>query len=129
MRLHLLCLSAAAALLAACSTFDDGRALFVVTRYHTASIDTYPVLVSKIDGKSTPIGGPAYAEPGARTVVVQTAPDRVHRFGIERSVQLQVEPCTRYWLVAVKPTALANDYEVKVDHQEHLAGCTVAKAG
>jgi hypothetical protein len=35
-------------------------------------------------------------------------------------------PCTRYYLVAVKSTALANDFTVRIDHQEPVSGCSPA---
>jgi len=96
----------------------DGR------RYHVAAIDTYPLIVSKVDGQSTMPGSPALVEPGARTVVVQTFPDKLHRFGEERTINLDVKPCTYYYLVAVKPTAIATDYTVKIDYEEPVPGCT-----
>jgi hypothetical protein len=35
-----------------------------------------------------------------------------------------VLPCTRYYLVAVRSNRLGSDFDVRVDHQEPLGGCT-----
>ena len=116
-------LGLAAALLAACATNYpysqlDGR------RYIRSNIDTYPLQVTAVDGKSTPLNGPVLVEPGSRQVAVHTFPDKVHRFGVERKLTLNVKPCTHYYLVAVKSTALSPDYDVKVDYEEPVPGCT-----
>ena len=47
----------------------------------------------------------------------------IDRVGSEKSVQMTIAPCTQYYLVAVKATQLARDYEVRVDHQEPVPGC------
>jgi hypothetical protein len=127
-RFPLVCaLVAAAAVLGGCAA-DYHYSQLYGTRYHVAAMDTYPVVVSKIDGKSTPLAGPVLAEPGPHLVAV-TAADRVHTFPVERSLQLQVEPCTRYYLVAVKTSPLASEFTVKVDYEEPVAGCSAPKAG
>jgi hypothetical protein len=96
----------------------DGR------RYHLAPIDTYPLLVTKVDGKSTMPSTPVLVDPGPRVVAVQTLTDPVHRTGEERTINLDVKPCTHYYLVAVKSNRLASDYSVKVDHEQPVPGCT-----
>ena len=120
-------LAGAAALLAACATDYhysqlDGR------RYNLTPIDTYPLLVVSVDGKSTPINGPVLVDAGSHQLGVQTFPDKVHRFGITRTLTFDVKPCTHYYLVAVKTTPLASDYTVKVDYEEPVPGCSVRVA-
>lgn len=96
----------------------DGR------RYYQAPIDTYPLLVTKVDGKSTMPSTPVLVDPGPRVVGVQTFPDKIHPLGEERTINLDVKPCTHYYLVAVKPTRIATDYTVKIDHEEPVPGCS-----
>ncbi|WP_280154293.1 hypothetical protein [Piscinibacter sp. XHJ-5] len=117
---------AAAALLAiaGCASTDFHYSKLDGRRYYQAPIDTYPVLVTKVDGKSTMPSTPALVEPGPRVVAVQTLPDHLHRFGEERTINLEVKPCTHYYLVAVKPTRVATDFTVKIDHEEPVSGCT-----
>ncbi|HEX6706308.1 MAG TPA: hypothetical protein VF169_16230 [Albitalea sp.] len=93
-------------------------------RYFKAPLDTYPVLVTKIDGQSTPLSTPVLVEPGPRQVAVQTYPDQYHRFGEERTISLDVKPCTHYYLVAVKPNRISADFDVKIDYEQSVPGCT-----
>ena len=92
-------------------------------RYFLTNLDTYPVIVTRIDGESTPLHGPALIEPGRHEVTVRAFPTRYQHFGEERTITLDVAPCTRYWLVAVKPGPLSADFTVRVDYQEAISGC------
>jgi hypothetical protein len=112
------------ALLAACANTGYSYSELDGSRYHRTPIDTYPVQIVEVDGKSTPLTGPVLVEPGRHVVTVATAPSAVRRFGEERSTTLDVAPCTRYNLVAVKANALATDFKIAIDHQEPVAGCT-----
>ena len=121
--LSMLSIAVTAALLGACATGYhysqlDGR------KYIQTNIDTYPLQVTSVDGKSTALTGPVLVEPGSHQVAVQTFPDKVHRLGVERTLTLDVRPCTHYYLVAVKATPISSDYSVKVDYQEPVPGCT-----
>ena len=68
----------------------------------------------------------ALVDAGLRQVTVQGPPGGTGGVGETRTVPLEVAPCTRYYLVAVKSTPLANDFTVRVDHQEPVSGCTPA---
>ena len=97
-------------------------------RYHRVPIDTYPLSITEIDGKSTPWFKPTLVEPGTRQVTVQAPPGAAASFGDTRTIALEVAPCTKYYLVAVKSSPLANDFTVRVDHQEPVAGCTAPRS-
>lgn len=111
-----------AAALSACAVLPPGYGQIDGHRYHTVPIDTYPVLIVSVDKHDT-TDSPVFVEPGLRKITVQGPSDGAHRFGEQRSIELQVAPCTRYYLVAVKPNRLMTDFSVKVDHQEPIAGC------
>ncbi len=113
----------AAAGLAACATPDYHYSQISGQRYHAAQIDTYPVSILRIDGRST-ILHPTPVDPGLRKILVQGPPDGVSREGRQREIALDVKPCTRYYLVAVKANRLSSDFDVKVDYQEPVGGCT-----
>lgn len=91
------------------------------SRYHRAPIDTYPVLILDVDGRSVS-GNPVLVDPGRRVIRVQATPGFVD-LRETRSLTLDVPACSRTYLVAVKHNRLASDFEVKVDHQESLGGC------
>jgi hypothetical protein len=92
-------------------------------RYNLTALDTYPVSVVKIDGSSAPLRNPVYVEPGMHQVTVQAPPGGATSVGEQRTIALDVAPCTRYYLVAVKPGRLSSDFSVKVDHEERFGSC------
>ncbi len=94
-------------------------------RYFRAPIDTYPVQIVSVDGRDT-LDKLVFIDPGLRKISVQGPPDGVHRFGEQRTIDLNVAPCMRYYLVAVKPTSIAVDFQVKVDYEEPIGGCKAA---
>ena len=121
----LLTFSLTAALLAGCAT-PYTYSQINGQRYYRAPIDTYPLLVLGVDGKDTP-HSPVLLDPGLRSVRVQ-GPIGGAGYGQTRTISLEVKPCTRYYLVAVKGNRLASDFEVRVDHEETIGGCTVKAA-
>jgi hypothetical protein len=108
----------------ACADYQYSR--IVGTRYHRVPIDTYPLQIVRVDERQAPLNPrePTLVEPGLHNVVVATYPSPTSRLGDEKTMQLQVEPCTQYYLVAVKSTRVSRDYEVRIDHQERVPGCT-----
>ena len=131
---------AAAAVLAACASSDYHYSQLSGVRYYRVPIDTYPVSIVRVDGQDV-LAGPlrrvpdhldpyqrpvSLVEPGMRQVTVQGPPGGTGGTGELRTVPLEIAPCTRYYLVAVKSTPLANDFTVRVDHQEPVSGCTPA---
>jgi hypothetical protein len=106
---------------AGCATPYTNNSELVGARYHKTEIETYPVIVTSVDGVSTPVRQRIWVEPGMREIVVE---DPIHS-GLASAVRrfkLDVQPCTRYYLVAVKDTRLSSDYEVRVDYIEPLEG-------
>ena len=114
---------AAAVMLAACASTDYHFSQLVGKRYNRTPIDTYPVTIVRVDGKDT-ILRPVLVDPGLRKVVVQGPPGATGGSGEQREIALNVLPCTRYYLVAVRPNRLTSDFDVRVDYQEPLGGCT-----
>ena len=113
--------------LAACASTDYHYSQIYGTRYYRAPIDTYPVTIVRVDGKDTALK-PVLVDPGVRKITVQGPPGGALHLGEERDISLQVAPCTRYYLVAVKSNRLASDFAVRVDYQEPVGGCTPPKA-
>jgi hypothetical protein len=131
---------AATTIVAACASTDYHYSQLSGTRYYRVPIDTYPVSIVRVDGldvmqgslKRVPDHADPYqrpvslVDPGLRQVTVQGPPGGTGGVGEQRTVPLEIAPCTRYYLVAVKSTALANDFTVRIDHQEPVSGCTPA---
>jgi len=114
---------AAALGLAACASNDYHYSQVVGKRWNRAPIDTYDVTILSVDGKDTPYRE-VLVDPGVRKIVVQGPPGGTRSFGDQREISLDVRPCTRYYLVAVRPNRLASDFEIRVDYEEPLGGCT-----
>ena len=112
-----------AAALAACAGLPQPFSQLSGYRYFKVPIDTYPVQIVSVDGRGT-LFSPVFVDPGLRQVTVQGPPDGVHRYGEQRSIALEVAPCTRYYLVAQKSSRLMSDFNVKVDYQEPIGGCS-----
>ena len=112
----------AASLLAGCAS-DYHYSQLSGKRHFRVPIDTYPVSIVRVDGKDNTFR-PALVDPGVRQVTVQGPPGGSGGIGLERTIALNVEPCTRYFLVAVKTNRLAADFTVRVDYQEQVGGCT-----
>jgi hypothetical protein len=105
--------------LAACSTpYSE----LYGTRYYRAPIDTYPVIVVSVDGEHW-IREPVLVDPGTHQITVQAPATVVQRYGSQRTITLDVKPCTRYYLVAVKDNRLSTDFNVKVDYEEPIPSC------
>jgi len=121
--ISLCALAGVVALLAGCASGNYHYSQLDGHRYFRTPIDTHPVLIVRVDGSDT-VFSPVPVEPGLRKVTVQGPPTVTSRRGEERTIELNVAPCTRYYLVAVKDNRLSNDFTVKVDYQEPVGGCT-----
>ena len=120
---HGLAALVAMATLAGCASTDYHYSQLVGKRYFRAPIDTYDVAIVRVDGKDT-ILRPVPVDPGVRKIVVQGPPGGAGGQGLQREISLDVRPCTRYYLVAVRPNRLASEFDVRVDYQEPVGGCT-----
>lgn len=114
------------ALLAGCATVTDGTSQFTGQRWKKAELNTFDVMIISVDGKhyiERP-GFPVLVEPGKRAIVVQGPPAAGFTYGEQRTLTLEVKPCTTYYLEAKKANALTQDFEPRVNHTEARAGCT-----
>ena len=111
---------AAVSLLAGCATtpfsYIDGR------RYHVAELNSYSVIVLDVDGRSE-TRNPIMVDPGPRVIRVQGPPAGGFRYGEIRTISVDIKPCMRYYLKAVKKNSLEQDFEPAVDYVEPIAGC------
>ena len=108
---------------AACATTEYHYSQLYGQRYYKTPLDTYPVTIVRVDGKDTTLR-PVLVDPGLRRVTVQGPPGGANRLGEEREIALDVRPCTRYYLVAVRDNRLDSDFTVKIDYEEPVGGCT-----
>ena len=91
-------------------------------RYFRAEMNSHSVIVLDIDGRSY-IQNPVMVEPGVRVIRMQGPAAPGFRFGEDRTITLDVKPCTRYYLKAVTPNAISQEFTPMVDFEEPIAGC------
>ena len=117
---------AASLLLSACGTAPlsqlDGR----LQASSRIQFNTYGVRVISVDGDFS-LQNPRWIGPGLHTLVVTAAPGPGARDVGQQSFTFSVEPCTRYYLAAKRPSAMSADWDLVVADQETLAGCDPEK--
>ena len=91
-------------------------------RYFRAEMNTYSVIVLDVDGESY-VQNPVMVEPGVRVIRVQGPAAPGFRFGEIRTITIDAKPCTRYYLKAVKPNAVSQDFTPMVDYEEPIGVC------
>ena len=114
-------LLAAAAALSGCASSFHGSYL-VGDRWFKSSIDTYPVVILSVDGRST-TQRRVLVDPGVREITVQ-APPAPGAPNATRSFSLDVKPCFTYYIVAVRDSRISADFTPRVDYEQPLGGCT-----
>ncbi len=112
------------ALLAGCAT-SDTFSYIQGQRWLKSELNTFDVQVIRVDDKDYIQHGyePIRIDPGVHKIVVQGPPTAGFRFGEQRTLTLDVKPCTRYWLEAKKDNSLSQYFEPRVNYSEPIAGC------
>lgn len=93
--------------------------------YYKANSNVYPVRIDAIDGESN-VAAWALVQPGMHTFRLIGPPPPGLNNGPIKEAQLEIKPCTRYWIAAYKTSEMQNDFHPVIDYQEPLAGCTPA---
>lgn len=96
------------------NTTPPGRSELVGERWYVTNIDTYPVRIESVDGRSQTTV-PQYVEPGLRRLTLQTVPGGAG-FSDVVAFELDVKPCLRYYIVAQKASPLDSNFTPKIDY-------------
>ena len=115
----------ALALLQGCATTPSFSQL-VGERYFVTNLDTYPLLIAAVDGSSSTFS-PKFVEPGVRQLVLQ-GPSGAAGIPPVLNYTLDVKPCTRYYIVAVKANPLDTSFTPKVHFEQPLGSSCRAPA-
>ncbi len=120
----------AAALLAGCASTEP-FSYIQGQRWNKAELNTFDVTVIRVDGTDYVQHGyePIRIDPGAHKIVVQGPRTAGFPYGQQRTLTLDVKPCTRYWLEAKKDNTLSQDFVPRVNYSEPIAGCGEKHAG
>ena len=94
-------------------------------RWNKAGLDTFDVTIISVDGEHyIQRGTPIMISPGSHKIIVQGPPTAGFRTGAQKTLDLNVEPCTRYWLEARKQNALQQDFTPAVNYSDRISGCS-----
>lgn len=108
---------------AGCATDPANISYLYGEKYHRANTHTFATSITAIDGHSTmPRSEPILVEPGRHLIRLVTAPAAGFRFPEVRELDLVVEPCTRYYIVAERDNRLQQNWRPVIDHVEVADG-------
>jgi len=112
--------------IAGCATSIQPFAQIDGYRWNKVGLNTFDVIIISVDGEHyVQRGGlPVMIQPGQHKIIVQGPPTAGFSYGAQRTLDLNVEPCTRYWLEARKQNALQQDFEPAVNYEEPISGCS-----
>jgi hypothetical protein len=105
------------AALAGCAT-STATSQLMGERYFVTNLDTYALSIASVDGSSSTVR-PQFVEPGLRRLVLRGPPGGAGFSAVE-PFTLDVKPCTRYYIVAVKANPLDTNFTPKVEFEQPL---------
>ena len=91
------------------------------TQWSRTAMNREGAVISKIDGRQA-TDRIVKVEPGQRSIVVRS-PMRKGFAGTDATLDLDVEPCKRYYLNAQFRSGTGRDWEPVIAHVETVAGC------
>ncbi|MBC3907201.1 hypothetical protein [Undibacterium umbellatum] len=83
----------------------------------------YPVHIVSVDQTSY-LTGPVQVAPGKHVITVQLSSSQ-SRAPSQKTLVLDVMPCTRYYITAKKDSIMESKWEPKVFDSENVGGCNV----
>ncbi|HRI17155.1 MAG TPA: hypothetical protein PL196_01415 [Burkholderiaceae bacterium] len=93
-------------------------------RFFTTNLNTFPVNISRVDGRSVLVGEPlTRVDAGVRVIEVQGPPNLTNP-GDFKNITIDVKVCTRYYIVAFKPNRLESAFTPQIDYEMPVPGCT-----
>jgi hypothetical protein len=121
-RARMLMLLSALVALGGCATREqfsylDGE------RWNRSELDTYDTVILAVDGRSYTENSRIRVEPGRHHIVFQTRAPAGFTFSPRKELDLDVEPCMRYYFEAKRANGLQQDFEPRVNYKEPIAGC------
>lgn len=112
-----------AVLPAGCQTVGPTWSELSGARYHMTIADRRPVMITAIDGASTPLRGRIDVAPGRHEIEVESFRHGIFRGGYRERLVIDVAPCRRYYINAQYRDPVQPNYQPVVDEVEVIAGC------
>ncbi len=99
-----------------------------VARFQGTGVEAFAVSIVAVDGAPMAAGA-STLEPGMRKVTVAMPTAAGFKPGEQRTIDLDVKACTKYWLVAKRDARVSPQFEIKVDHEQRVYTCANRSAG
>jgi hypothetical protein len=103
--------------------YDQVYGLITVDPSQSADPHVIPVIVNRVDGESVMIRQPAVVAPGARKVTLDVAPRKGFTMATQETFELDVKPCTRYYLAARLDSPTTQSWKPIVRRSEPIGEC------
>ena len=116
-----------ASLLAAAPAFagpyDQAYSILTTDSARSADPNLRPVFVNRVDGETVMSDNKAVVAPGKRKVTVDLPPRKGFKQPTQHTFDLDVKPCTRYYLAARLDSSVTQSWVPVVRSSEPIGEC------
>jgi len=112
-------------LLAACATtpYDSPYAEIVADRSLSSDPNVVPVIINRVDDRTTLYPDRAVVPPGPHKVTIDVPPRKGFHIATQETVVMDAEPCMRYYIAARLDTPVTQDWKPLVRSSERIGEC------
>ena len=102
--------------------YDQPYSIITTDVRHAADPLLLPVIVNRVDGENSKRGQNVVA-PGKRAVTVDLPPRKGFHQATQNTFDLEVKPCTRYYVAARLETTVTQNWTPVVRSEESIGEC------
>ena len=103
--------------------YDQVYSILTTDPSRSADPNLRPVFVNRVDGESMLSDNKAVVSPGKRKVTVDLPPRKGFKQPTQNTLELEVKPCTRYYLAARLDTQVTQGWTPVVRSSEAIGEC------
>jgi hypothetical protein len=98
-------------------------------RWSRVEINTYDTTIVSVDGTTYPYRSRIMVDPGRHHIVFQTVAAAGFTYSPQKALDIDIQPCVRYWFEAKRANPLQQDFEPRVNYMEPIPGCAAPSQG
>jgi hypothetical protein len=102
--------------------YDQVYGLITVDTSRSADPNLVPVIVNRVDDETVPTRQPAVVAPGLRRVTIDVPPRKGFQ-ATQQTFDLEVKPCTRYYVAARLDSPTTQAWKPVVRNSEAIGEC------
>ena len=103
--------------------YDQVYGLITVDTSRSADPHLIPVIVNRVDDETIPMRQPAVVVPGVRKVTIDVPPRKGFSQATQQTFDLEVKPCTRYYVAAQLDSPTLQSWKPVVRNSEPIGEC------